>query len=436
MKKTKTGTKIILAALFVGLSLAAGIFVLAKDEPADQKSGKPDDKTQTVIDDKKKKIDEVEAEIRRYTGDMARLDQEATTLDLKIKISSDEIEVTNLGIEKTGAEIEQTDSQIQITKQQVEEKEKDLQYQRNILSSLIRDLRHFDDNRSSLTMLLRSSTFSDFLKFQEQTLSYQADVKNMYDKVKALKDDLLAKKYELEDHQKEQMALKAQLDEQHNELERQRKDNESLLTKTQKREDKYQELIGESAEKQKKLAAEIQTLEQELMTSRGGSTPAGPPSIGAGLLREPMKGALGSISQSYGLTGYAKSGVYGYNGDGSPRIHAGVDFAEPCGTTVVAVADGQVFGTGSLTYGFGNWIVLFHPKLNLYSLYGHLSRGAVAPGQIVKQGDIIGFEGTTGFSTGCHLHLGIYTQMATVKTSYGESPWYAPEKTVSPMGLF
>lgn len=436
MRKLKTGTKIILASLLVGLSLAAGIFVLAKDESADQKSGKPDDKTQTVIDDKKKKIDEVEAEIRRYTGDMARLDQEATTLDLKIKISADEIEVTNLGIEKTGAEIEQTNSQIQITKQQVEEKEKDLQYQREILSSLIRDLRHFDNNRSSLTMLLRSSTFSDFLKFQEQTLSYQADVKNMYDKVKALKDDLLAKKYELEDHQKEQVALKAQLDEQRSELERQHHDNESLLAATQKREDKYQELIGESAEKQKKLAAEIQTLEQDLMTSRGGGTPSGPPAIGAGLFREPMKGALGSISQSYGLTSYAKSGVYGYNSDGTPRIHAGVDFALPCGTAVVATADGQIFATGSLTYGFGNWIVLFHPKLNLYTLYGHLSRGAVAPGQILKQGDTIGFEGTTGFSTGCHLHLGVYTQMATVKTSYGESPWYAPEKTVSPMGLF
>lgn len=436
MKKSKTGTKRILASLVVGLSLAAGIFVLAKDESADQKSDKPDDQTQTVIDDKKKKIDEVEAEIRRYTGDMARLDQEATTLDLKIKISADEIEVTNLAIEKTGAEIEQTDAQIQWTKQQVEEKEKDLQYQRTILSSLIRDLRHFDDNRSSLTMLLRSSTFSDFLKFQEQTLSYQADVKNMYDKVKVLKDDLLTKKYELEDRQKEQVALKAQLDEQHNELERQRKDNEALLATTQKREDKYQELIGESAEKQKKLAAEIQTLEQELMTSRGGGTPSGPPSIGAGLFKEPMKGALGSISQSYGLTGYAKTGVYGYNSDGSPRIHAGVDFAEPCGTAVVAAADGQVFGVGSLTYGFGNWTVLFHPKLNLYTLYGHLSRGAVAPGQILKQGDTIGFEGTSGFSTGCHLHFGVYIQMATVKTTYGESPWYAPEKTVSPMGLF
>lgn len=436
MKQPKTRTKIILASLFVGASLAAGIFVFAKDEPADPKADKPDQNTQTLIDDKRKKIEEVQAEIRRYTGDMARLDQEATTLELKIKISADEMEITNLAIEKTGAEIQQTDSQILMTKQQVEEKEKDLQYQREILSSLIRDLRYFDNNRSSLTMLLRSSTFSDFLKFQEQTLSYQADVKNMYDKVKVLKDDLLAKKYELEDHQKEQVSLKSQLDEQHDELARQNKDNEALLATTQRREDKYQELIGESAEKQRKLAAEIQSLEQELMTSRGGGTPSGPPAIGAGLFKEPMKGALASISQSYGLTSYAKSGVYGYNSDGSPRIHAGVDFALPCGTTVMAAADGQVFASGSLTYGFGNWIVLFHPKLNLYTLYGHLSRGAVAPGQILKQGDIIGFEGTTGFSTGCHLHFAAYTQMAIVKTSYGESPWYAPEKTVSPMGLF
>ncbi len=436
MKKVKTRTKIFVVSLLCILGLAGGIFVWAEDGTADKKDDKSEKNAQAVIDDKKKKIDEVQAEIRRYTGDLARLDQEATTLELKIKISADEIEVTNLAIEKTGAEIDQTNAQIQLTKQQVEEKEKDLQYQREILSGLIRDLRHFDDNRSSINMLLRSSTFSDFLKFQQQTLSYQAEVKNMYDKVKALKDDLLAKKYELEDKQREQVALKGQLDQQHQELERQRRDNESLLSKTEKREDKYQELIGESAEKQRKLAAEIQTLEQELMNSRGGSTPSGPPAIGAGLLREPMKGALSSISQSYGLTSYAKSGVYGYNSDGSPRIHAGVDFALPCGTAVVAAADGQVFGVGSLTYGFGNWVVLFHPKLNLYTLYGHMSRTAVAPGQVMKQGDTVGFEGSTGFSTGCHLHFAVYTQMATVKTSYGESPWYAPEKTVSPMGLF
>ncbi len=436
MNRSKIGTKILFVSFLVGLGMAAGFFVWAQEDTTGKKDAKSGDNTQAVIDDKKKKIEEVQAEIRRYTGDMARLDQEATTLDLKIKISADEIEITNLAIEKTGAEIEQTNAQIQLTKQQVEEKEKDLQYQREILSGLIRDLRHFDDNRSSLNMILRSSTFSDFLKFQQQTLSYQSDVKNMYDKVKALKDDLLSKKYELEDKQQSQVALKGQLDEQHSELERQRKDNESLLATTEKREDKYQELIGESAEKQKKLASEIQTLEQELMNSRGGTTPAGPPAIGAGLLREPMKGALSSISQSYGLTSYAKSGVYGYSSDGSPRIHAGIDFAQPCGTAIVAAADGQVFGAGSLTYGFGNWIVLFHPKLNLYTLYGHMSRTAVAAGQVLKQGDTIGFEGTTGFSTGCHLHFAVYTQMATVKTTYGESPWYAPEKTVSPMGLF
>lgn len=422
--------------LLIGLSLTVGIYVWAQDGANDKTEEKVDKNAQTVIDDKKKKIEEVQTEIRRYTGDMARLHQEATTLELKIKISADEIEVTNLAIEKTGAEIEQTDAQIQLTRQQVEEKEKDLQYQREILSGLIRDLRHFDDNRSSLNMLLRSSTFSDFLKFQQQTLSYQTEVKNMYDKVKGLKDDLLAKKYELEDTHREQVALKGQLDEQQQELERQRKDNESLLAKTEKREDKYQELIGESAEKQKKLAAEIQSLEQELMNSRGGSTLSGPPAIGAGLLREPMKGALGSISQSYGLTSFAKGGVYGYNNDGTPRIHAGVDFAQPCGTAVVAAADGQVFGAGSLTYGFGNWVVLFHPKLNFYTLYGHMSRIAVAPGQVLKQGDTIGFEGSTGFSTGCHLHFAVYTQMGIVKTTYGESPWYAPEKTMSPMGLF
>jgi len=429
-------TKIIITAVLIASGLVVGSFLaFAADNQGDDDSADP--AVDQAIEDKQDKIAEIEAEIKRYTADLSRLEEDVQTLEVRIKVSQNEIELTNLAIEKTAAEVEQTDSQIQITRQQVEEKEKDLQYQKKVLGSLIRDIRHQDDSNSALALFLNTATFSDILNREEQTQNYQSDAQNMFDKVLVIRDELLSKHDDLKARKKEQQDLKAQLEAQQSELDRQRQANEDLLAQTQSNEDRYLELIGEAADKQKQLAQEIQQLEAQQLTQGGaGGGTEGPPVTGNGLFIEPMVGALDSISQGYGLTSYAQSGVYGLNEDGTPRIHAGVDFALPGGTAVYAVADGVVDGTTSLEYGFGNTIVLLHDDLNLYTLYGHLSQVAVTPGQMVKQGDIIGFEGTTGFSTGYHLHFAVYSQMQWVETSYGLSPWYAPSKTLNPMGFF
>ncbi|GEM_PF-1099806 len=437
MKGFNKKTKIILITLLIASGLVVGSFLtLAATDESDADEA-AQEQVDNAIDDKQAKIAEIEQEIKRYTADLARLEEDVQTLEVRIKVSQNEMELTNLAVEKTAAEIEQTDSQIQITRQQVEEKEKDLQYQKQVLGSLIRDIRYRDDTTSSLSLVLQTSTFADILNAEEQTQNFQNEAQNMYDRVLVIRDELIFKHDDLQDRKKEQQDLKSQLEAQQAELDRQRQANEELLAQTQDSEDRYLELIGEAADKQKQLAQEIQQLEQQQLTQGGaGGGTSGPPVTGSGIFIEPMVGALDSISQGYGLTDYAQSGVYGLNEDGTPRIHAGVDFAMPGGTAVYAVADGTVDGTTSLEYGFGNTVVILHDNLNLYTLYGHLSQIAVTPGQLVKKGDIIGFEGTSGFSTGYHLHFAVYRQMQWVETSYGLSPWYAPSQTLNPMGFF
>lgn len=89
------------------------------------------------------------------------------------------------------------------------------------------------------------------------------------------------------------------------------------------------------------------------------------------------------------------------------RIHTGIDVAGPYGTPVIAADTGVVyFYPGS--YGYGNYVLMIHG--NGYStLYGHLSRfnGGMASGMIVARGDVIAYEGSTGNSTGPHLHFEI-----------------------------
>ena len=95
------------------------------------------------------------------------------------------------------------------------------------------------------------------------------------------------------------------------------------------------------------------------------------------------------------------------------RMHWGQDMRASCGTPIVAMADGRVTSTLSTSRsgGLGNWTVISYGIYNgkaLSSGYAHQSRIIVSVGQTVSRGQVVGYVGTTGLSTGCHLHLQMY----------------------------
>jgi murein DD-endopeptidase MepM/ murein hydrolase activator NlpD len=87
-------------------------------------------------------------------------------------------------------------------------------------------------------------------------------------------------------------------------------------------------------------------------------------------------------------------------------FHPGIDISTPMGAKITAPADGVVI-TCEPRGGYGNAIVIDH-KYGVVTRYAHLDRFAVHPGQKVKRGDLIGFVGTTGRSTGPHLHYEVW----------------------------
>lgn len=87
-----------------------------------------------------------------------------------------------------------------------------------------------------------------------------------------------------------------------------------------------------------------------------------------------------------------------------PTGHKGIDYLCPMGTPILATAEGVVMFAGSDKTGYGNMVAIRHPDVNM-SVYAHLNRISVQFGQSVKQGDVIGYSGTTGNSTGPHLHF-------------------------------
>jgi murein DD-endopeptidase MepM/ murein hydrolase activator NlpD len=89
------------------------------------------------------------------------------------------------------------------------------------------------------------------------------------------------------------------------------------------------------------------------------------------------------------------------------KFHAGLDFAAPLGTPIYATADGVVRVAGNLGNGYGNHVVINH-GYGYETLYGHMYRIAIKNGQHVKRGEVIGYVGSTGKSTGPHCHYEVH----------------------------
>jgi murein DD-endopeptidase MepM/ murein hydrolase activator NlpD len=89
------------------------------------------------------------------------------------------------------------------------------------------------------------------------------------------------------------------------------------------------------------------------------------------------------------------------------KFHAGLDFSAPQGTPIYATADGRVTTAGNKSNGYGNHVIINH-GFGYETLYGHMVRVKVRNGQIVKRGEVIGWVGSTGKSTGPHLHYEVH----------------------------
>jgi murein DD-endopeptidase MepM/ murein hydrolase activator NlpD len=101
---------------------------------------------------------------------------------------------------------------------------------------------------------------------------------------------------------------------------------------------------------------------------------------------------------------------YGYRIDPiykTIKLHAGLDFTSPQGSPIYATADGTIVTAGNLGNGYGNHVVINH-GYGYQTLYGHMYRIKVRNGNRVKRGEIIGWVGSTGKSTGPHLHYEVH----------------------------
>ena len=145
--------------------------------------------------------------------------------------------------------------------------------------------------------------------------------------------------------------------------------------------------VAQHDEAEAELAAESQRIAELAQAAANG------PALGDGTFIRPVPGPITS--------------GFGYRTDpvtGATAFHAGLDFGAPCGTPIKAAGTGVILSAGFNSGGYGNMTLINHGN-GLSTLYGHQSSIIVSAGQSVTQGQVIGYVGSTGKSTGCHLHF-------------------------------
>lgn len=150
-------------------------------------------------------------------------------------------------------------------------------------------------------------------------------------------------------------------------------------------------------------AAPLVATEETAPPAEGFATPEAPPVTA---VAEPAGPVTRLIAFAEPVRGYEVNSAFGMRRlpGQAARHHAGVDIAAPQGTGVYVSAEGRVLRTGYDPDGYGRFVEVRHPN-GMTTLYGHLSRVDIATGDQVEAGGRIGLVGSTGRSTGPHLHF-------------------------------
>jgi murein DD-endopeptidase MepM/ murein hydrolase activator NlpD len=262
---------------------------------------------------------------------------------------------------------------------------------------------------SYAAVLFGAKDFSDLVDrvtFIQEVVEYDNNIMEM---LAATRQKIADTKAELETDKQEQEAAKVKLQQKEAELEKQIQEATNLVKQMEAQSDSYQVALQQLAEEEDAISAQIDQKVAELEKQQEAARQAQNQSQGQS--QNQGQGTTGSSSSGYlwPLGGYTSISS-GFGGRTHPiagvwRMHNGVDVPAPGGTPIRATKSGQVIVSA---YGgsYGNYVSISHGG-GSSSLYAHMSKRAVGAGQTVQKGQVIGYVGTTGSSTGNHLHFEI-----------------------------
>ena len=342
---------------------------------------------------------------KKELSDAKKKEQAAKALESELKekvtVVQSQISVLKGQIAEVQNSIGLKEQEIAAKEQQITEKEAEIADQWGDFKQHMAAMQELRDG-GSVAMLSAVNDLYELLTFNEVMQDISVKDTEIMDNMKAAKSELEADKVELEAQRKELQSQKAELDTQNYQMKAKQSELNSSISAAQ--------LSAQDAQKAQQTAqAAIESDElnyeavkkeiQKLIAAAASSKPQ----LSFSGFACPLK-RYTRISSEYG---WRKNPVSGVN-----RLHAGIDLAAPGGTPIYAAASGYVQVAGWSSGGYGNYVIIYHGSMsdgNAYStLYGHMKSVATSAGKYVKQGELIGYVGSTGNSTGNHLHLEVW----------------------------
>lgn len=309
----------------------------------------------------------------------------------KKELLEDQIDVIRQEIANINEQIAMYDQLIAEKTTELEQAEADEKAQFDLFCRRMRIMEE-QGEVSYWSILFSSSDFSELLDnymMIEEIIEYDNQV---IDSLVALQEKVTADRTALEGAQAEQEEAKRQQIAAQDELKAQEDEVDKLIAEISAQEDVLEEMEAELNKAAKALDSQIKAKEREYAAQI-----ANVPSESGFLW--PLPGGYNTISSLAGGRIHPVTG--------KPSNHAGIDIPAPSGTNIYAAKSGVVIhaakGTGG-SWSYGNYVIVSHSD-GTNTLYAHMSRIGCSQGQTVKQGDVIGYVGTTGRSTGNHLHF-------------------------------
>lgn len=365
-RNVRFAVHVLLAAIFLsGLCFVPGLTILA-----DAKS------YQSRLNEIRSNKKRVEANIRRLRGEKGELAFELKTLDKELLVAGEELEGVKKSLETEKEEHERL-------ARELEEKTEDLEKKRGQLAERSVEI-YKQGDLSYLDLVFGAEDFSDFI---DRVFFLQIIYENDQRLITSVKDQIAEvnlKKVEVNqkiiviEEMREEVELRIEEINVHLEAKK------NAMKQIRNDEALYNKQVKEIEAESKRIQAELRRLAQS------GSGYKGKPWTGNFL--KPLNGPITS-----GF-GWRKHPIFKVK-----KMHAGVDIDGVTGDPIKAGGDGKVI-YADWRGGYGKCVMIDHGK-GIVTLYAHLSKILVKKGQIVSAGTKIGKVGSTGYSTGSHLHF-------------------------------
>ncbi|GIW68999.1 MAG: metalloendopeptidase [Candidatus Parcubacteria bacterium] len=378
------------------------------------------------IEEKQKTLQEIESDIARFEAQLREIADQRETL-------ANALYALRLSEQKLEAEIMRTSRELASLRQEIANLDTSIASTtdsiatlREAVGILLRLLQQLGDT-SAIEAILSRGSLSALWEENDSVAQVQQGLRTRIRLLEEQKRHLAEARDDRSRRAQQLAELLAQKEAEEVSLAQARREREQLLNQTKNEETAYQALLAQKKAAREAIEAEMNDLAQQL------SFLLDPTKLPQqGVLHFPFeplyvskcaewKSALGNdmcITQYFGDTPFAKSGAY--NGKG----HNGIDFRAPLGTKIYSAGSGVVRATGDTDqvrgcYSYGKWVLIDHPT-GISTLYAHLSSIAVRTGQMVSDQTLIGLSGSTGYSTGPHLHFSVFASEGVQVRNMGD----------------